>query len=56
MSKLYPRINLTSEENIMYSIGLDIGIASCGWCVINSENGRIVDLGVSLFSSKNSAK
>lgn len=39
----------------MYSIGLDIGIASCGWSVINSENGRIVDLGVSLFSSKNSA-
>lgn len=39
----------------MYSIGLDIGIASCGWSVINDENGKIVDLGVSLFSAKNSA-
>ncbi|MGX7024423.1 type II CRISPR RNA-guided endonuclease Cas9 [Vagococcus hydrophili] len=39
----------------MYSIGLDIGIASCGWSVINDKNGHIVDLGVSLFSSKNSA-
>ncbi|MEG0255927.1 type II CRISPR RNA-guided endonuclease Cas9 [Vagococcus sp.] len=38
----------------MYSIGLDIGIASCGWSVINDENGKIVDLGVSLFSAKNS--
>lgn len=39
----------------MYSIGLDIGIASCGWSVINDKNGHIVDLGVSLFSSKDSA-
>ena len=39
----------------MYSVGLDIGIASCGWSVINDENGRIVDLGVSLFSAQNSA-
>lgn len=38
----------------MYSIGLDIGIASTGWSVINSETGRIVDLGVNLFKARNS--
>lgn len=37
-----------------YSIGLDIGIASVGWSVINSETGYIEDLGVRLFSSRNS--
>ncbi|MBO0477241.1 type II CRISPR RNA-guided endonuclease Cas9 [Vagococcus sp. DIV0080] len=38
----------------MYSIGLDIGISSCGWSIINDKNGQIIDLGVSLFSAKNS--
>ena len=38
----------------MYSIGLDIGIASVGWSVIDSKKGRIIDLGVSLFSARNS--
>ena len=38
----------------MYSVGLDIGIASVGWSVIDSKTGRIVDLGVSLFSARNS--
>lgn len=38
----------------MYSIGLDIGIASVGWSIIDSENGRIIDLGVRLFSARNS--
>lgn len=37
-----------------YSIGLDIGIASVGWSVIDSETGRIDNLGVRLFSSRNS--
>ncbi|MGO3652703.1 type II CRISPR RNA-guided endonuclease Cas9 [Vagococcus sp.] len=39
----------------MYSIGLDIGIASVGWSVIDDQNGKILDLGVSLFNSRNSA-
>ena len=39
---------------VKYSIGLDIGIASVGWSVINSENGHIVDLGVPIFSARNS--
>lgn len=38
----------------MYSIGLDIGIASVGWSVIDSKTGRIIDLGVRLFSARNS--
>lgn len=32
-----------------YIIGLDIGIASVGWAVINEEKHRIEDLGVRLF-------
>lgn len=39
---------------VKYSIGLDIGIASVGWSVINSENGHIVDLGARLFSAHDS--
>ncbi len=32
-----------------YTIGLDIGIASVGWAVINQEKSRIEDLGVRTF-------
>ena len=32
-----------------YTIGLDIGIASVGWAVINNEKSRIEDLGVRVF-------
>lgn len=39
--------------DFMYNIGLDIGIASVGWAVIENESGSIVDLGVRLFSSRN---
>lgn len=41
--------------NKLYSIGLDIGIASVGWSVIDDSTGRIEDLGVRLFSAQNSA-
>ena len=34
-----------------YSIGLDIGIASIGWAVVNLDKNRIENLGVRLFSS-----
>ena len=34
-----------------YSMGLDIGIASIGWAVVNLDKNRIEDLGVRLFSS-----
>lgn len=38
----------------MYSVGLDIGIASCGYSIINDVNGNIVELGTLLFKSRNS--
>ncbi|MDR1773493.1 MAG: type II CRISPR RNA-guided endonuclease Cas9 [Clostridioides sp.] len=33
------------------SIGLDIGVASVGYSVLNTENGDILECGVSIFSS-----
>ena len=39
----------------MYSIGLDLGIASVGWSILDDQTGDIVDLGVRLFSSRSSA-
>lgn len=38
----------------MYNIGLDIGIASVGWAVLDNVSGSIDDLGVRLFSARNS--
>ena len=32
-----------------YRIGLDIGIASIGWAIINEDESRIEDLGVRIF-------
>ena len=32
-----------------YIIGLDVGIASVGWAVINKDKNRIEDLGVRIF-------
>ena len=37
-----------------YSLGLDIGIASVGWCVLGEE--RIIDLGVRCFDKAETAK
>ena len=34
---------------IRYVLGLDIGIKSIGWAVINDEKNRIEDLGVRIF-------
>ncbi|WP_026624983.1 type II CRISPR RNA-guided endonuclease Cas9 [Eggerthia catenaformis] len=36
------------------SIGLDIGIASCGWSAIDTQTGNIDNLGVRLFTARNS--
>ncbi len=38
----------------MYSIGLDIGIASVGYSVIESRSGKIVELGARIFEARNS--
>jgi len=42
------------SENHSYTLGLDIGIASVGWCVLG-EN-RIIDLGVRAFDKAETAK
>lgn len=34
------------------SIGFDIGISSVGWSVLDSENGNVLETGVSIFSGK----
>lgn len=39
-----------------YSLGLDIGIASVGWAVLDLENERIHDLGVRLFEKAENPK
>jgi len=39
-----------------YTIGLDIGIASCGWAVINNDKDRIEDLGVHIFLAAETPK
>ncbi|MGM9904251.1 MAG: type II CRISPR RNA-guided endonuclease Cas9 [Enterococcus sp.] len=36
-----------------YSIGLDIGIASVGWSLLNIENGEVEELGSRIFPSGN---
>lgn len=38
-----------------YSIGLDIGIASCGWSIVDIDKKEIVDLGSRIFPSGNAA-
>lgn len=39
-----------------YSIGLDIGIASVGWSVINKDKERIEDMGVRIFQKAENPK
>lgn len=39
-----------------YSVGLDIGIASVGWSIVDIETKEIVDLGSRIFLSGNAAR
>ena len=39
------------NESINYRLGLDIGITSVGWAVINLDKKRIEDLGVRIFNA-----
>lgn len=43
-------------KEINYAIGLDIGITSVGWTVINLDLNRIEDLGVRIFNSAENPK
>lgn len=38
------------ESNFKYVLGLDLGIASIGWAILNLDRKRIEDLGVRTFS------
>lgn len=38
------------------NIGFDIGIASVGWMVLDTNSGKIIETGVDLFSSANPEK
>ena len=42
------------SENQPYSLGLDIGVASVGWCALGENH--IIDLGVRTFDKAETAK
>lgn len=44
------------NQNINYRLGLDIGITSVGWAVINIDKQRIEDLGVRIFNAAENPK
>lgn len=44
------------NQNINYRLGLDIGITSVGWSVINLDKERIEDLGVRIFNAAENPK
>ena len=44
------------KKEINYSLGLDIGITSVGWSVINLDKNRIEDLGVRIFNAAENPK
>ncbi|WP_368243922.1 type II CRISPR RNA-guided endonuclease Cas9 [Clostridium tertium] len=44
------------KNNINYRLGLDIGITSVGWAVINLDKQRIEDLGVRIFNAAENPK
>ena len=41
---------------VRYKIGLDIGISSVGWAVINLDKKRIEDLGTRMFDAAENPK
>lgn len=44
------------NKDINYALGLDIGITSVGWAVINLDLNRIEDLGVRIFNAAENPK
>ncbi|NFL34435.1 type II CRISPR RNA-guided endonuclease Cas9 [Clostridium botulinum] len=44
------------RKQINYALGLDIGITSVGWSIINLNKNRIEDLGVRIFNAAESPK
>ncbi len=54
MTSFYTEWVETMQEQEPYTLGLDIGIASVGWCVLSKQ--RIIDLGVRTFDKAETAK
>lgn len=44
------------DKELNYAIGLDIGITSVGWAVVNLDLNRIEDLGVRIFNAAENPK
>lgn len=44
------------KENLSLSFGIDLGIASLGWAVVNLKENKIIDKGVYLFSEAEKAE
>ena len=53
---MYNVIIFQGETVIMskFVLGLDLGVSSVGWAVVNKDDGKIVDKGVRLFSEADS--
>lgn len=49
-------IRYLGEESMKYTLGLDIGITSVGWAVLNLDQKRIEDLGVRAFNAAEDPK
>lgn len=45
---------MNHTQSVIYDLGLDIGIASVGWCVLGEQH--IVDLGVRAFDKAETEK
>ena len=43
-------------DDMRYTLGLDIGIASVGWAIIDIDKNRIEDLGVRIFNKAENPK
>ena len=46
--------DLPIQEGVYY--GLDLGIASCGWALIDVKNGKVIDMGVWCFEKPEDPK
>ena len=45
-----PKTTFSERESNYLVLGLDIGIGSCGWCILDKAHNIIVDMGVRLWS------
>lgn len=45
-----PKTTFSEKESSYLVLGLDIGIGSCGWCILDRAQHIIVDMGVRLWN------